>query len=212
MFMDGQNSQTPIILGSIAKTEYPTSVQAARRDDLVTNPFVYDLNKQTSQAVAPAELSFDQDLSDGQVSTKFFIDNGYTVDQAASISGVISHVSKFDPSNNTGDGYGLMGWRNGSNRLNSLKDFAGGISRQEKSWNSFDIQLLFILQELRTTQSAAQGRLRQATSAYVQGDRLTSRGGVASMIRYYMPNKDDRNVEALVGAGTKSLLYVRDIT
>ena len=214
IFMDGHHSQTPLIIGSIAKTEYPTTVQAIGRDDVATNRFAYAIRQQQSEAVSPTPVTDNTNFNGndlGEISTMFFIDNGYTVEQAAGISGTIFAVSQFNPTQTAMGGYGLMGWIQGSTRHNELKQFARSINVYG-SWDNMDMQLLFILRELRTTQTAAQGRVLRSKVPYMADETLSGISATASMVRYYLPNRAQRTLGILSGAGKKAKSYMDEAT
>lgn len=192
MFMDGRNSQVPLVLGSIAKTEYPSTVQAQLRDDPTTNLYAYDIRSQRTQAVYPETI--DTTASnvgfEGQAvaaAMKFFIDNGYSAPQAAGIVGNIEAVSGYKPDLVQNNSYGLMQWSLTGNRFANLKLYARRV-RPDRSWSNFEIQLLFILQELRSTMTAAQSKLLASTTVTdPQKPGIRGSGSAAAIARYYLP-------------------------
>lgn len=211
VFMDGTNSQTPLVLGSITKNEFPSSVQSMGRDDPSTNPFAYAMRDQRTSAVYPfaGDERDDPFIFDPQeVAAKFFIDNGYTFSQSLCIAVVMNYISEINPTKfETSDSYGIMGWIKGSSRFNRLQEFSRGID-EFSSWDRLDIQLLFVLHELRTTHTAAQGYIRRSDSYYGEaGDNVLrwakgggyrgNKSGIEAVIKYYIPNNRQR--AALLG-------------
>jgi hypothetical protein len=208
VFMDGTNSQTPLVLGSITKNEFPSSVQSMGRDDTATNPFAYAIRDQRTDAVYPFALDerdepFIFDLE--QIVIKFFIDNGYTFLQSVCIAQVMKFISEFSPTKyDTNQEYGIVGWVKGSSRFKSLQEFSRGID-EFSSWDRLDIQLLFVLHELRTTHTAAQGYIRRSDNYYgTAGDGKLrwakgggyrgNKSGIEAIIKYYIPNNSHRQV------------------
>ena len=95
VFLDGVSSQIPLILGSLPRTEFPSSVQSGRQNN-TDNSFEYDqerLQNVVSTRMKDdnvAEASFGNYALVGlrrQQSVKFFIDNGYELIHAAAITG-----------------------------------------------------------------------------------------------------------------------------
>jgi hypothetical protein len=168
IFVDGISSQIPIVFGSFAKIEYPTSVQAAGRDDPSTNFFAYDLIQQRVQGVMPA---LEQDLPDNldarqarrSTTIKFFLDNGYTVNQAAGITGVLDDLSELKPDYLSENLQGMALWSSNSFRQQQLQRFSGTIDGDFKP-DSLTIQLLFIHHELNTTKANCHSKLIRSKS------------------------------------------------
>jgi hypothetical protein len=202
MFMDGTNSQTPIVIGSLAKNEYPSSVQAVGRDDPATNFFAYNVRQQRIQAVHPLDLqeigtTIARQKQSSSTAVKFFIDNGYSVEQAAGVAGVIDAVSSFDYDSEADGGYGLMRWQLGSSRHSNLKAFGRSIN-PDRTWKNFEVQMLFILQELRTSMTAAQSQLVVATTIKDPIKLgLYGKGSAAVMVRYFLPPRSLRTAATL---------------
>ena len=167
IFLDGKQSQLPIVIGSLPKIEYPTSVQADSRDDITTNPFAYDYNQSNNESVDPGSQNYNLDsLSDRQtVAFEFFVNNNFTAAQSAGIVGTLEALTDIDPSYDDGTYYGIAAWKIDSNRFVRLNRFAASFY-PSKTVESFDLQLLYVLHELRTTRTMAQGKLLQTDSVY----------------------------------------------
>jgi hypothetical protein len=177
MFLDGKASQLPLVLGSIPKTEYPTSVQAAGRDDVTTNPF--GVGNFSSHIFGVEPKLADQSLTGKylinnkrNIAMKFFIDNGYYAEQAAGIVGVLENMSKLDQSFDDGTRIGLAGWEKNSPRWERLLHYAGRF-QPARNYQDYEIQLTFILHELRTVKNVAHSKL--VASREVKGNNNTAR-------------------------------------
>ena len=100
---------------------------------------------------------------------QFFVDNGYTVNQAKGIVGNLMHESG-DPTlmniTNKGDkgtSFGMAQWHDtskGKGRWTNLKNFARELGKSE---DDFETQLKFVLKELKDNQSWDRG-LRATTT------------------------------------------------
>ena len=93
IFLDGTNSQLPLVLGSLPQIELPTSVQAVGREDIATNPFAYNFDQSNSQVQDPEFYG----QNDAANTARFFIDNGMNAKQASSIAGVLNTISDLIP-------------------------------------------------------------------------------------------------------------------
>ncbi len=93
---------------------------------------------------------------------KFFIGKGYTPEQTAGIVGNLLHESKLRPdaSHDGGSGIGIAGHR--LERRDALRAFAKERGTTETDFNT---QLEFIDHELKTSESGAMSRLKQAKTA-----------------------------------------------
>lgn len=214
IFMDGSNSQVPLIIGTIPRIELPSSVQASGRDDIATNPFSYDLQRQRIEFVRP-EQEPDKVGSDTQQSEqrrsiccKFFIDNGYTLPQAAGITGVIQSVSNFDPlSSNGSNGLGICHWNTTGSRYRNLLNFTSRLGR-DIFWYNFEVQLLFILHELSTTQRQAGAKLLR-TNLIVDDkypNSIHGNGSAALFIKNYLPKEIQPDVSLSISESNAKLI------
>jgi len=174
-FMDGAASQLPLVVGSLPKDEYPTAAQKYAFGDKVENLPVEALQSDTITSAATKRL---RRRSEGM---KFFIDNGYTINQAAGIVGNLDHASLLNPA-----GSGIGNWN--QNRQSELIDFSlnftkGGEAAALLS-QRYLIQLRFVLYELRGSKGFANGKLLKSTK--VEGDN----GSAQIIKRYYIDNFD----------------------
>lgn len=178
-FVDGLSSQVPLIIGSLSKSEFPTDIQSRfTYDKLSLDRQPYQFPILTSD-VADASIKKDFRRSE---SMRFFVDNGYTLEQAAGITGNLEHASGLDP-----DGNGLGDWND--IRLAKLLTFsrnfiqATGKSEDDLS-KSFGVQLRFVLFELTGEKNIANGKLLR--SRKIEGDD----GSSIIMKKYYIDNFD----------------------
>ena len=158
LFLDGKTSQLPMVLGSVPNIEYPTSVQAAGRDDISTNPFAYDFTQSNSEFQDPK--SYGQDNLNSMQSVdvaKFFIDNGMTPKQGASIAGTIEAIN----GNNPQASGGIAGYPQNTPRYARWVAYSQRL-KPAKDHQSFDVQLMFVLHELHTSHKTAYGKMFSA--------------------------------------------------
>lgn len=150
IFLDGQTSQLPLILGVLTQSERPSVTQ-----------------QQTSQAfgattsvgeggAVPPPPSTPEVNSRRSAAMRFFTSNGLTPVQAAGILGNLeAENSTFDPSLQSGfvddDGrrepsYGIAQWNEDAGRFQTLQRFAQNIGQP---WDDFNTQLRYMLHELK---------------------------------------------------------------
>jgi hypothetical protein len=165
VFMDGKESQIPLVLGTIPKIERPSGIQ--RNIEFVSEDYretyqeKFFNNAYTSIDVENAGV--DDSNGDNVNNTvrqsreataiKFFLSNGYTFKQSVGIVAGIKYSSRFNTGridNRTG-GIGLCSWK--GSRLNNLKEYSN-------DWNKFSVQLSFILYELNTTKTRANFKIK----------------------------------------------------
>lgn len=164
MFLDGASSQLPLILGSVPRTELPSTVQTGRRSTLIDS-FNYAQDRIQNVVITPIK---DDGLADGAVGLrrqqcmKFFIDNGYRVTQAAAITGALEERSQFITYTDTDKQvFGIAGWNLDAtigSRYVSLLRFSGDFS-PPRDFQLFSTQLQFVLFELRTSFSLANSKV-----------------------------------------------------
>jgi len=197
IFMDGMASQLPLVMGSVPHTEHPNSVQASGRvqpgEDF--NRFAANVDDQETDFVEPENIttgSTDVVINLKQsrtISMKFFIDNGYTVEQAAGMTGVLEVISAFNPElSSETTGFGILQWKSTGARYKNLLRFAATLG-PKSTWYDLNTQLLFILQELRTTKREGSSKLVKSTWMTDPKNPGTwyGDGSVAVFIRYVVP-------------------------
>ena len=142
MFLDGESSQIPFILGAVHTIEDPSPVQieklAASEDKSLT-----------SQSLLSA---FFNGNTNAEIAFNFFMANTFTAEQSAAIIGnlVVEAGTNIDPLKISNNNYGIAQWsavETAGNRFILLKSFAG---QRNLNWQDYKTQLMFVLNELRT--------------------------------------------------------------
>ena len=177
IFADGKSSQIPIIIGSLPRIELPTITQLGKSVNLSSNENAYDygvsalIAKQlpsdisAGQGSAGRRSSFRKQTINLRLSEalKHFIDAGYTLEQASAIVSGLYIVSGMEPTITApqGDLRGLANWKN--TRLNNFVVFTEKYETLNNPTSvliqNFYVQLEFILYELRTFKTVANGKL-----------------------------------------------------
>jgi len=190
MFLDGVGSPLPMVIGSLPRIEYPTSVQAANREDPAVNPYSYEYQQSNSSFNDPI-TGGNTGLSSAKDVAKFFIDNGLNAKQASSITGVLIAISELDPLH-TSNGIGIAGWQPYGSRY---KRFITYVSRLQptRTFEDFDSQLSYVLYELKTGRSIAMSKLLRSTQIEgnlfgekIDGVGIRGNGMVSILIKYYV--------------------------
>ena len=189
LFLDGVNSQLPMVLGSLPQIEYPTTVQAEGREDISTNPFAYDFFQSNSQVQDPKFYGSQNSGPESAANVaRFFIDNGLTAKQAASMAGVLQQISNLQPTK-TG---GIAGYPVDSPRYARFHAYCSRLKPQ-KDLDSFDSQLMFVLHELHTTHKTAFAKLHLSNDIEgnlygenIDGVEKKGNGMVAALAKYFV--------------------------
>lgn len=196
LFLDGQNSQLPLVLGSLPHVEYPTSVQASNRQEISVNPYAYDFNQSNSAYQDPRFWGDNTgQLNSGPESAanvgRFFLDNGLKPKQAASIAGVLQSISGLNPMNSGG----IAGYPLDSPRYAKFLQYCNRLEPQ-KNFQSFDVQLMFVLHELHTSHKAAYARMHvcRDIEGNLYGENIDGvgkgqNGMVAALGKYFVHKK-----------------------
>jgi hypothetical protein len=191
MFLDGAASQLPLVLGSLPRVEYPTTTQAQGREDISTNPFSYQFNQTNAEAEEPVP-QFSGPASSAGIAINFFIDNGFKAKDAAAIVATLQTVSKLDPKHDNGDEFGIASWPKESRRFSRFFAYASRL-KPAKELTDFDLQLFYVLHELKTTHTIASAKMTLAKeiqgSLYgekIDGIDLKGNGKVAALWKYYL--------------------------
>ena len=196
MFMDGKESQVPIVLGSLPRIEFPTPVQQSLAyQDLIerTDPNIEFYNQSVVGIDKDAEplndtaqnVAIDTATRDYRrdVAVRFFLSNGYSIKQATAIVGAISFTNPtFNTTYVNDGGTGLLGWS--GVRFTNLKQFSA-------NWWHFSSQIAFILYELNTTHVDA--NIRILNSDVIDPAKGKSLGTIIG--RYYAPKDGSYNEE-----------------
>lgn len=176
VFLDGERSQLPLILGSMNQIEQPADTQDFSDNSII--PIINDNNVVVSRneeelddegnpatANSPGTTSGGVILSEDTIkygdktnnrnsrrwsSVNFFVENGFTVKQACGITGNLEMESGFRPtvvsSYENEDSQGIAQWNPDYGRLQQLKNFAAYSNRD---WRAFTTQLLYIMHEFQ---------------------------------------------------------------
>jgi len=155
IFIDGETSQLPLVIGSLPKVEQRTEAQV----NIIAQPEEYIPKEERRD-----EFSLNSRRSQGM---RFFIDYGYTVEQAAGIMGNLEYesglstviVSEFPGEQSQG----IAQWNPAGGRLQELKRFAANELATPRDWRDYDVQLLFVIYELNNTERTANGKLKNST-------------------------------------------------
>lgn len=161
-FLDGKDSQLPLVLGSIPKIEKPITAATSTTS-----------NQATGKITLVNTSNPDDELLKGSSNVEkafnFFISDeggGFTAAQAAGIIGNFMQESRMDPtviSSFVGEGsIGIAQWNPATNRYKKLKDFADA---RNLSYTSLYAQLLYTKYELETIPYLGMSQLRAAQTA-----------------------------------------------
>lgn len=174
-FVDGVNSQVPIIFGSLPRIETPTGVQLSRTPINLGSDLKAQDIFQTNIEVVALGATRDKDLNEPSIAVRrnrektavtFFLNVGYTLKQAIGLTAGLSRISKMTVEK---PGIGLFS----DTRYTDLQNFS-------ETFNSFSTQLKFVLFELNGKKTNANIRLLQSDSI----------NGISQILaRYYFDNK-----------------------
>jgi len=185
MFMDGVNSQTPIVFGSLPHVEIPTQTQLDQPlEDIGEDNKPEGLWETVVDAIKPKDANIQNEnfgninnlvkLSREKTAVKFFLNLGYTVKQSIAIASGLSYSSGMRTGINV-QSRGLANFPNG--RYLDLQNFSN-------KYQEFLTQLTFIAYELNGSQTGANIRL-------LQTDKLEGKDGACEIFtRYYLMNTD----------------------
>jgi hypothetical protein len=181
MFMDGMNSQTPIVMGSLPHIELPTRIQLGQEgEDIGEDNKPENLWQSIVDAVKPKDVDIQNDNSDNinnlvrlsreKTAVKSFLNLGYTVKQSIGLVSSLGQASGMRTGVNV-QSSGLA--RFSRLRYNDLQNFSN-------EYNKFMVQLAFIAYELNGTQTNANIKL-------LQSDKFDGKDGVCSIVcKYYL--------------------------
>lgn len=190
MFMDGMNSQTPIVVGSIPHVELPTTIQLGQNaEDIGEDNKPEGLWQNLVEVVRPKDADIQNDnsgninnlvkLSREKTAVKFFLNLGYTVKQSIGMSSGLTLAS---------------GQRTGVNRQSrGLADFPKerytDLQNFSNNYQQYFTQLEFIAYELNGSQASANIRL-------LQSDKLEGKNGICEIFcKYYLKKSDSKFVK-----------------
>lgn len=173
LFLDGTDSQIPLVLGTIPKVMVPTPDQSNAYTggrpsgggggaDAGQSAAAY---RGSATAITPGSL---EGSTNAEKIYRFLINNGFTPEQACGIIGNFAAESgaNIDPNANNPDdkgeqSFGIAQWRAGKyDRLNiGLKTYA---SSTGQDYTTLECQLGFVMYELQTTEKTAAAKIRSA--------------------------------------------------
>ena len=193
MFMDGMNSQTPIVFGTLPHVELPTSVQLGQpEEDIGEDNKPENLWEKVIDVIKPKDADIQNDnsgninnlvrLSREKTAVKFFLNLGYTVKQSVGISAALSYSS----GQRTGINKQSRGLANFSReRYADLQNFSN-------NYQQYLTQLAFIAYELNGKKTGANIRL-------LQSDKLEGKNGIAEIIcKYYLDQTDTKFIKQVL--------------
>jgi hypothetical protein len=161
VFLDGASSQIPLVMGSLPRVEFPSSIQRGRIGLTETTT---RLQNSVTEILLNDQLQSTSVQLRRQQSMKFFLDNGYNLIHSAAITGALQGRSKFQT---YGDDLisGIAGWdryTSTGSRFNGLLSFSQNF-QPSSDWRLYSIQLQYVLFELRNRFGAANRRLLNTT-------------------------------------------------
>jgi len=158
-FVDGVNSQTPIILGSLPHIEMASEIQLGQPDEDVGIQNPRSFFGKVVDFVRPDKDIQDDNFGDPQrhvvinrerFALSFFLNVGYTLNQAIGMTATLSFISNMRTNQIPKGGNGINSWE--AKRWVQMKAFSN-------NYLKFSEQLKFVVYELRTTESQANIRL-----------------------------------------------------
>jgi len=160
IFLDGQTSQIPLVMGTLPRVEFPTNTQTGKignreKSTRIQNSVTEVLAEDTKRTTA-VQLRRQQSM-------KFFLDNGYNLIHAAAITGALQGTSGFATFNASEDEtlIGIASWNRSNtvgSRFNNLLTFSQSF-QPIVDWKLYSTQLQFVLYELRNRFSSANRKL-----------------------------------------------------
>ena len=183
IFMDGTNSQLPLVLGSIPKMETPSATQlSGMRNGLPyqssgvpygnTNPTMNDSLVGVPPGVVYNPSSSQQENI--QTAWDYFMSTGnYSKEQCAGMIGNFLHESGMNPGIRSGIAVAGGGTENSvgiaqwyyygatGGRQTALRNFA---AQRGKNWDDLFVQLAFVDYELATDPSVGGGEFKRTTT------------------------------------------------
>lgn len=183
IFVDGVNSQTPIVFGSLPHIEFPSSVQIEQiQEDVGDDSKPNSVFSAIVKALAPKDVDV-QNTNIGNVNNlvkqsrekatvRFFLNIGYTLKQSLGIAASLSLTSGMRTGINV-QSRGLANWN--TDRFARLKEF-------DQTYTEFYTQLAFIAYELRGEKNGANIKL-------LRTDKLEGKNSSVDVFtRYYLEN------------------------
>lgn len=167
VFLDGRKSQSPLILGSVAHKELPSSVQIEEKNAAGGGRVGTNATSRTTYLSRRPVVILDGSLVDlyakGNANTdvrrmiimQFLVNNGLSVVAAAGVTGNLEEESTFVPTKNNKtdneNSWGLAQWNDDAGRLQPLIDYA---NNSNKDWLDFFVQLEFLIVDMKTNSNS----------------------------------------------------------
>ena len=194
MFMDGMNSQTPIVLGSLPHVEYPSIVQIGQsEEDLTADNKPEVLWENVAEENTPpktdianentGEISIGVRRDREKTAVSFFLNLGYSIKQSIGITAGLSFVSGMITGVNT-QSRGIGAFT--TLRYTELNKFSN-------NYNNFLTQLSFVAYELNGTQTSTNIRL-------LNSDILNDKGICYIVSKYYLNKPDQESISGIESA------------
>jgi len=191
MFMDGMNSQTPIVLGSLPHVEYPSIVQIGQsEEDLTADNKPEVLWENVAEENTPpktdianentGEISIGVRRDREKTAVSFFLNLGYSIKQSIGITAGLSFVSGMITGVNT-QSRGIGAFT--TLRYTELNKFSN-------NYNNFLTQLSFVAYELNGTQTSTNIRL-------LNSDILNDKGICYIVSKYYLNKPDQESISGI---------------
>lgn len=166
VFLDGKDSQIPLVLGTIPKIDIPSQAQRSTFvGDAQPPSYVTagpnDGLRNGSRIIPPGSL---QGSTNAERVYRFFVNNGFTPEQAAGWVGnfAVESTPNIDPTaynpNDVGaESFGIAQWRR--ERYDALQAWAGETGQD---YRALETQLGFVLYELESSERTAGTNIRAA--------------------------------------------------
>lgn len=183
IFVDGMNSQTPIVFGSLPHIEFPSSVQIDQiQEDVGDDSKPNTIFSAIVKSLAPKDVDVENTNSSNistlvrqsreKATVRFFLNIGYTLKQSLGIAASLSLASGMRTGVNV-QSQGIANWNN--DRFSRLKEF-------DQEYTEFYTQLAFIAYELRGEKNGANIKL-------LRTDKLEGKNSSVDVFtRYYLEN------------------------
>ena len=168
VFLDGKDSQIPLVLGTVPKIDTPSQSQISTFAGSSPPPEYttsgVGSNTTNNQRVIPVGSL--EGSTNAERVFRFFENNGFTAEQAAGWVGNFAVESTvnldptaFNPNDKGAESFGIAQWR--EERYDALRLYAGE-TRQD--YRSLEAQLGFVLVELSGTERSASTRIKTTRS------------------------------------------------
>lgn len=151
-FLDGTDSQLPLILGTIPKVMIPTEFQQSSSTNS-SNPVLSSSTQKdasTAQSILSTPISGLIGSSNAEKAFNFFMMNGFTTIQSAAFVGNFALISGMELSTvDNATGFGIACWK--STRRAALTYYAQEINSAE---TTLETQLGWVVEELKGSSSS----------------------------------------------------------